>query len=77
MARMNLIQKQVICLQHLWRLNDMMKWYLKDSFTITVFNNLKYVSRVGNGNPLQYSCLENPMDRVHRVTKESDMIEVT
>ena len=30
---------------------------------------------VGNGNPLQYSCLENPMDRgtgqaaVHRVTK--------
>ena len=36
----------------------------------------------GNGNPLQYSCLENPMDRgawqatVHRVT-ESDMTEVT
>ena len=34
----------------------------------------------GNGNPLQYSCLENAMDRgawwaiVHRVT-ESDMIE--
>ena len=32
----------------------------------------------GNGNPLQYSCLENPMDRgawqaiIHRVTKESD-----
>ena len=31
----------------------------------------------GNGNPLQYSCLENPMDRgtwwatVHGVTKES------
>ena len=35
-------------------------------------------SRVGNGNPLQYSCLENTMDRgvleatVHGVT-ESDM----
>ena len=36
----------------------------------------------GNGNPLQCSCLENPMDRgawwatVHgRVTKESDMPE--
>ena len=32
---------------------------------------------VGNGNPLQYSCLENPMDTgatVHRVT-ESDMTE--
>ena len=33
----------------------------------------------GNGNPLQYSCLENPMDReawwttVHWVAKESDM----
>ena len=32
-------------------------------------------SGVGNGNPLQYSCLENPMDRgawqatVYRVTK--------
>ena len=36
----------------------------------------------GDGNPLQYSCLENPMDRgawwatVHNVT-ESDMTEVT
>ena len=34
---------------------------------------------VGNGNPLQYSCLENPMDRgtwrdtVHAVAKESDL----
>ena len=33
----------------------------------------------GNGNPLQYSRLENPMDRgtwwaiIHGVTKESDM----
>ena len=35
----------------------------------------------GNGNPLQYSCLENPMDRrawwatVHGVTKELDTTE--
>ena len=35
----------------------------------------------GNGNPLLYSCLENPMDRgawwapVHGVTKELDMTE--
>ena len=35
----------------------------------------------GNGNPLQYSCLEYPMDRgawwasVHGVAKESDMTE--
>ena len=34
----------------------------------------------GNGNPLQYSCLGNPMDRrawqvtVYGVTKESDRI---
>ena len=33
----------------------------------------------GHGNPLQYSCLENPMDRgawrakIHRAAKESDM----
>ena len=37
--------------------------------------------REGNGNPLQYSFLENPMDRgacraaVHRVAKESDTTE--
>ena len=40
----------------------------------------------GHGNPLQYSCLENPMDRrawqpmVHRVPqspKESDTTEAT
>ena len=35
----------------------------------------------GNGNPLQYSCLGNPMDRgawwtvVHGVSKESDTAE--
>ena len=34
----------------------------------------------GNGNPLQYSCQGNPMDRgawwatIHRVTKKSDKI---
>ena len=37
----------------------------------------------GNGNPLQYSCLENPMDRgawratVHRGRKKSDTTQVT
>ena len=37
----------------------------------------------GNGNPLQYSCLGNPMDRgvwraaVHRVAKELDTTEHT
>ena len=36
--------------------------------------------RKGNGNPLQYSCLENPMDRgawYPRGHKELDMTEVT
>ena len=39
---------------------------------------LRRFLREGNGNPLQCSCLENPMDRgawgaiVHRVAKESD-----
>ena len=38
---------------------------------------------VGNGNPLQYSSLENPMDReawwatVHGVTKSQNTTEVT
>ena len=42
------------------------------------FNNC----REGKGNPFQYSCLENPVDRgawwaaVHRVA-QSDMTEVT
>ena len=37
----------------------------------------------GNGNSLQYSCLENPMDRgawqatVHGITKELDTTEAT
>ena len=37
----------------------------------------------GHGNPLQYSCLENPVDRgaswaiVHGVAKSRDMTEVT
>ena len=37
----------------------------------------------GPGNSLQYSCLENPMDReawqaaVHEVTKKLDMTEAT
>ena len=31
----------------------------------------------GHGNPLQYSCLENPMDRGAWDCKESDTTEVT
>ena len=42
---------------------------------VTVVNNILYhICGEGNGNPFQYSCLENPMDRgawqatVHGVT---------
>ena len=44
---------------------------------------LRRSSGEGNCNPLQYSCLENSMDRgawwatVHRVAKESETMEVT
>ena len=31
----------------------------------------------GHGNPLEYSCLENPMDRGAWHCKESDTTEVT
>ena len=32
-------------------------------------------SREGNGNPLQYSCLDNPMDYSPWGHKESDMTD--
>jgi len=43
---------------------------------------VRKISGGGNGNPLQFSCLENPLDRgawrstVHRIAK-SDTIEAT
>ena len=53
-------------------------------FSFFFFKEPPYCSpREGNGNPLQYSCLENPMDRgawwamVHEVAKELDTIEAT
>ena len=46
-----------------------------------LISGLKGFPGEGNSNPLQYSCLGNPMDRgawwatVHRVSKESNTIE--
>ena len=46
------------------------------------FPELERSPEGGHGNPLQYSCLENPMDRggqatVHRVTKrEHDLSDL-
>ena len=55
-----------------WLLN----FWAPDTFAILkITENLKKLFREGNGNPLQYSCLENPMDRgawwaaVHGVSK--------
>ena len=52
----------------------------RNSFLLSSGVNL-FTFRVGNVNPLQYSYLENPMDKgaqgttVYRVTKELDTTE--
>jgi len=54
----------------------------KSPLTLCRLYNITYIPGGGHSNPLQYSCLENPMDRgawwatVHRVS-ESDMTEAT
>ena len=48
---------------------------------MSVFGNTSILLGEGNGTPLQYSCLENPMDggawwaAVHGVREESDTTE--
>ena len=48
------------------------------SLTMIIFDKNEDVPRERNGNPFQYSCLGNPMDRgawqaaVHGITKELD-----
>ena len=50
------------------------------SGNVGLISKLGRIPGEGNGNPLQYSCLGNSMDRVawwatvHGVVKESDMI---
>ena len=50
-----------------------------DAGDVDLISGSERSRRGGNGNPLQYSCLENPMDRgawqttVHVVAKESDV----
>ena len=69
-----------LCLCHLkYSLEFLNQWYgLLSSWWIVSLEYLEdsiYGSREGNGTPLQYSCLENPMDggawwaAVHGVTK--------
>ena len=45
------------------------KCRLHESRHLMIFNYLLSFSREGNGNPLRYSYLENPMDRVHGVAQ--------
>ena len=53
---------------------------MRDSEDVSSIPRLERSSEVGNGNPFQYACLENSMDReawqptVNGVA-ESDMIE--
>ena len=53
-----------------------------DPGDVSLISGLGRSPRGGHGNPLQYFCVENPMDRgdwqskVHGVT-ESDLVEVT
>ena len=56
-------------------------WWLSHKKPIVGFD--PWIGKIpgkGNGNTLQYSCQENPMDRgawwaiVHGITKESDML---
>ena len=57
------------------------KEYVCNAGDLGLIPGLRRSPGEGNGNPLQYSCLENPMDRgtwratVHGVTKESDTTE--
>ena len=41
-------------------------WILQLYGLNKLFTSLRFIGE-GNGNPLQYSCLENPMDRGHRL----------
>ena len=49
------------------------------TFSPSIYHEVASPDREGNGNPLQYSCLENPMGGgawqaiVHRVPKEWDV----
>ena len=53
---------------------------ISDSTTLKIKISKSQFFGEGNGDPLQYSCLGNPMDRgawqatVHGVAKESDTI---
>ena len=76
-------RKTQICLQNpsqkmLWGSHQAAELARKTHFVIGL---PYYVMGEGNGNPLQYSCLENPMDRgawqamVHRIAKSQTQLK--
>ena len=42
---------------------ETMFYYLSKLETVRALDSHALIYREGNGTPLQYSCLENPMDR--------------
>ena len=44
------------------RLHSLMMWSSDKLIILDVLGEIIYIYGEGNGNPLQYSCLENPMD---------------
>ena len=83
-ALLSCITSQVpILISFLWRRQGLFRWFsgkesacsAGDAGDMGSIPGLERSPGVRNGNPLQYSCLENPMDRgawwsiVHRVAK--------
>ena len=60
---------------HEYNVLKIRSWYSMDQYSIPLCGQIICHYGKGNGNPLQYSCLENPMDRgarqavVHGVAK--------
>ena len=67
------------CVAQQWRICLQCRRYGFDSWVRKILGSGRSPGE-GNGNPLQYSCLENPMDRgawqatVYGVAKESDTV---
>ena len=63
-----------ICFQYFGKIVLLIPCRLAYTLSSFFMNSNKFIGE-GNSNPLQYSCLENPMDRgawwalVHRVAK--------
>ena len=70
---------QFVVIHSLW---SYMAWLTHDGWVMVESSEKKLSPREGQGNPLQYSCLENPMDRgdwqatVLKVTKNRTQLSM-